>query len=89
MAQHYTPKASEVSDARFQKFLKDFTAYETIWMKTVAQDRFLDAYSVWIRHRSPVTYENLLHAIVKLRKLDASFQFPLPAAADLQGVFDA
>lgn len=90
MAQpHYVPKAPEVSDARFQKFLKDFGVYEAAWLRTAAQDRFLDAYSIWMRHRSPVTYEHLLQAIVTLRRLDPSFQFPLPGAADLRGAFHA
>ena len=78
--QHHNslPKASEIRDARFQKFLKEFAGYESDCNKQAAQDRFLDAYSIWIRHRSPVTTENLYQAVIALRALDHTFQFPLP-----------
>ena len=77
MTPYSLPKA-DVSAQRFQKFLRDFAAYEAQWQKQTAQDRFLDAYSIWLRHRSPVTTENLQQAILALRLLDSTFQFPLP-----------
>ena len=86
---HYLPKASDVSEARFQKFMQEFAAYETDWKKHAAQDQFLDAYSVWMRHRSPITYENLVQTILVLRKLDPAFQFPLPGAGELRGLLNA
>ncbi len=78
MQHQYLPKSSEVSEARFQKFLKEFANYELVWNKTRAEDHFLDAYSIWLRHRSPVSYEILREATLALRALDASFRFPLP-----------
>ena len=77
MQHPYVPK-SEVSAMRFQQFLKEFTAYETVNQRQQAQDRFLDAYSIWLRHRSPVTTDNLQQAIFGLRELDPGFKFPLP-----------
>ena len=78
MEHHYLPKAVEVNDARFQKFLKELAGYEADCHRQAAQDRFLDAYSIWIRHRSPVTTDNLYQAVIALRALDHTFQFPLP-----------
>lgn len=77
MQPHYLPK-SEVHAQRFQKFLREFAAYEAQAALRLAQDRFLDAYSIWVRHRSPVTTENLQQAILTLRALDPAFRFPLP-----------
>ena len=77
----HLPRSTEVSEARFQKFLKEFSTYEHDWNRARAEDRFLDAYSVWLRHRSPVSYEILREATIELRALDPSFQFPLPTAA--------
>ena len=78
MQHHYLPKASEVREARFHKFLEELATYETDVQKQAAQDRFLDAYSVWLRHRSPVTTENLHQAVLVLRAIDPAFRFPLP-----------
>ena len=77
---HYLPRASEVLEARFQKFLREFGAYEANALLQEAQDRFLDAYSLWLRHQSPVTYEQLYAAVMILRRLDPTFRFPLPSA---------
>ena len=82
MQYHYPPRSAEVLEARFQKFLREFAVYEADQNRQVAQDRFLDAYSLWLRHHSPVSYENLCQAIVVLRKLDANFQFPLPSGGE-------
>jgi len=78
MGHPYLPKAADLQSARFQKFLKEFTLYETACHTQAAQDRFLDAYSLWMRHRSPITYENLYEAVALLRQLDPAFRFPLP-----------
>jgi len=78
--QHYLPRASEIHEARFQKFLREFASYETEQLLRAAQDRFLDAYSLWLRHQSPVTYEQLDTAVMILRRLDSTFRFLLPSA---------
>ena len=77
MQPHYLSKA-DVSTQRFQKFLQEFAAYEARSQTEAAQDRFLDAYSIWMHHRSPVTTTNLQQAILALRALDPAFHFLLP-----------
>ena len=89
MAHQHLPKAAELTEARFQKFAREFAVYEAEHLRQAAQDQFLDAYSIWMRHRSPVTYENLVHAILNLRQLDSAFQFPLPGTGALRGLLHA
>ena len=59
MAYEHPPRRTEVREARFHKFEQEFAAYEVTVQQQQAQDRLLDAYSIWMRHRSPVTAENL------------------------------
>ena len=89
MTHQHPPKAAELTEARFQKFVREFAVYEAERLRQAAQDQFLDAYSIWMRHRSPVTYEHLVHAILHLRQLDPSFQFPLPGTSVLRGLLHA
>jgi len=52
----------------------------------VARDAFLDAYGLWMSHRSPITYARLADAVMQLRALDQRFVFTLPPEGD---AFDA
>ncbi len=74
----HLPRTVEVKEAQFQQFLRDVAQYESAQRCQAAQDRFLDAYSIWLRHRSPITQENLIAAARVLRALDPTFAFALP-----------
>lgn len=75
---HHSISKTEVSAHRFKKFLDELAVYEAAIELHAAQDRFLDAYAIWQRHRSPITIDNLQQAVLALRRLDPSFRFPLP-----------
>ena len=69
--------ASELSEARFRRFLKDVESYERhlIFERTI--DAFLDVYSQWRKtHQDPLKLRLVMLAF-ELHRLDGGFQCDL------------
>ena len=72
-----TPTATEVSEARFKRFLKDFESYEREVTFQRTLDGFLDVYSAWKRtHRSPLKLRLVMLAF-ELHRLNHDVQCAL------------
>ena len=71
------PAASEVSEARFRRFLKDIESYERhlIFERTV--DAFLDIYSQWRKTHQDALKLRLVMLAFELHRLDSRFQCDL------------
>ena len=69
--------ASEPSEARFRRFLKDVEVYERhlIFERTV--DAFLDVYSQWRKTHQDALKLRLVMLAFELHRLDAGFQCDL------------
>ncbi len=67
------PSGSEVSEARFKKFVKDFSVYERQLTYAKTMDSFLDLYSAWKRtHREALKLRVVMMAF-ELHRLDKDF----------------
>jgi len=71
------PTATEISEARFKRFLKEFETYERQATFQRTLDAFLDLYSAWKRtHRSPLKLRLVMLAF-ELHRLNHEFQCDL------------
>ena len=71
------PNASEVSEARFKRFLKDMEAYERHRTFERTIDSFLDLYSLWRKTREDTLKLRLVMLAFELHRLDSHFQCDL------------
>ena len=71
------PSGSEVSEARFRRFLKDFETYERKFAFERTLDAFLDLYSSWKKTRAQPVKIRLVMLAFELHRLDHSFQCDL------------
>lgn len=71
------PAASEITEARFRRFLKDLETYERKLAFEQTLDSFLDLYSSWKRTQSPVLKLRLVMLAFELHRLDHQFQCDL------------
>jgi hypothetical protein len=71
------PSALEVSEARFRRFVKDFTAYERRLTFERTLDAFLDLYSSWRKSRQKALKLRLVMLAFELHRLDRDFQCDL------------
>lgn len=71
------PTASEITEARFKRFIKDLEAYERKLTFERTLDSFLDLYSSWKRtHAEPLKLRLVMLAF-ELHRLDHDFQCDL------------
>ena len=68
---------SDLSDARFRRFLKDVDSYERhqVFERTV--DAFLDVYSQWRKTHQEILKLRLVMLAFELHRLDGGFQCDL------------
>lgn len=71
------PTATEVSEARFKRFLKDFETYERQASFERTLDAFLDLYSAWKRTHRPPLKLRLVMLAFELHRLNRNFQCDL------------
>lgn len=71
------PTASEVSEARFKRFVKDLETYERRLTFERTLDAFLDLYSAWKRTRHQPLKLRLVMLAFELRRLDRDFRCDL------------
>ncbi len=80
-----TPSASELSEARFKRFVKDVEVYERRMTFERTLDAFLDLYSLWKRTHQESVKLRLVMLLFELHRLDSEFHcdlsFPDPAHA--------
>jgi hypothetical protein len=58
----------------FEEFLKQFKKYEKEMHIKVLRDKFLDAYSFWLKNTSKANKLTVLHSALKLASVDKSFK---------------
>ena len=71
------PTASEVSEARFRRFLKDLELYERKMDFEHTMDSFLDLYSEWRKTHRGVLKIRMVMLAFELHRLDHDFQCDL------------
>ena len=71
------PTASEVSEARFKRFIKDMESYERKLTFQSTLDAFLDLYSTWKRTRHQPLKLRLVMLAFELHRLDRDFRCDL------------
>ena len=71
------PGVSEVSEARFRRFLKDLEGYERHQGFERTLDAFLDVYSQWRKTRQDALKLRLVMLLFELHRLDEAFQCDL------------
>ena len=71
------PTASEVSEARFRRFVKELDAYERRLTFQRTLDAFLDLYSTWKRTRQRPLKLRLVMLAFELHRLDHDFRCEL------------
>lgn len=69
--------ASELLEARFRRFLRDFKSYERQLAFQQTMDSFLDLYSDWKKKHEPLTKLRLVMLAFELHRLDKGFQCDL------------
>jgi hypothetical protein len=69
--------ASEVSEARFRRFVKDLESYERKLTFQRTMDAFLDLYSAWKRTHHQSLKVRLVMLAFELHRLDHEFQCDL------------
>ena len=68
---------SELSDARFRRFLRELTAYEQKLAFNDTLDAFLDVYSNWLRTHEPWLKIRVVMLAFELHRLDPAFECSL------------
>lgn len=76
------PSGSEISEARFKKFVKDFAVYERKLTYTKTMDSFLDLYSAWKRTHKEALKLRLVMMAFELHRLDKHFTCDLSFQED-------
>lgn len=71
------PTASEVSEARFRRFLKDLELYERKMDFQRTMDSFLDLYSEWRKTHKGVLKIRMVMLAFEMHRLDHEFQCDL------------
>ena len=71
------PTASEVSEARFKRFLKEMETYERKLAFERTLDAFLDLYSSWKKTHAPALKLRLVMLAFELHRLNPQFQCDL------------
>ena len=67
----------EVSEARFKRFVRDFSAYERKETFEETLNIFLDIYSAWMKMREPWMKIRLVTLAFELNRLDPTFEVTL------------
>lgn len=73
----HLPSSTEVSEARFKRFVKDMETYERKLAFQSTLDAFLDLYSAWKRTRQRPLKLRLVMLAFELHQLDSGFQCDL------------
>ena len=76
--------ALEVSEARFKRFLKEFSAYERKLMFERTLDAFLDLYSSWRKTHQSALKLRLVMLVFELHRLNQEFECDLNFQDDAQ-----
>ena len=71
------PSASEVSEARLKRFIKDLETYERKLEFERTMDAFLDLYSSWKHTHANDIKIRLVMLVFELHRLDACFECDL------------
>lgn len=69
--------ALEVSEARFKRFLKEFSVYERKLMFERTLDNFLDLYSSWKKTHQAALKLRLVMLVFELHRLNREFECDL------------
>ena len=72
-----TISQTELSDARFKRFLKDLDTYERQVAFEETLDAFLDVYSAWMKTHEPWMKIRVVMLAFELHRLDSAFEFNL------------
>ena len=67
------PSASDVSEARFKRFIKDLETYERKLDFERTMDAFLDLYSSWKSTHAQEVKVRLVMLVFELHRLDSHF----------------
>lgn len=67
----------EISEARFRRFMRDFTAYEQKLAFEETLNAFLDLYSAWMKTHEPWMKIRLVMLAFELNRLDPAFECSL------------
>ena len=68
---------SELSDARFRRFLREMSAYEQKLAFDDTLDAFLDIYSTWLKSHEPWLKLRVVMLAFELHRLDPAFECSL------------
>ena len=71
------PSASDVSEARFKRFIKDLEGYERKLDFERTMDAFLDLYSSWKKTHAQEVKVRLVMLVFELHRLDNHFECDL------------
>ncbi|MFZ5801851.1 MAG: hypothetical protein ACOY3K_01895 [Candidatus Omnitrophota bacterium] len=66
----------DFKDNVFRSFLRDLRSYESVSMRGVKMDQFLDLYSAWLKTHQPSLRADLSRVARELEYLDPGFHFP-------------
>ena len=72
-----TPSVTELSEARFRRFLKDVEAYERQMLFEHTLDSFLDLYSQWRKSHDTSLKLRLVMLVFELHRLNHEFECDL------------
>lgn len=78
--EHHRPtpvNPSELSDARFRRFLRELSAYEQKLAFDDTLDAFLDVYSTWLKSHEPWLKIRVVMLAFELHRLDPAFECSL------------
>jgi hypothetical protein len=73
----FRPTATEISEARFRRFLRDLQHYERSIAFNQTVDSFLDLYSKWRKTQDDALKLRLVMLAFELHVLDQTFQCEL------------
>lgn len=77
-APHRKPiSQSEISEARFRRFIRELDSYERRLAFLETLDTFLDLYSVWLKTHEPWLKIRVVMLAFELHRLDPAFEFNL------------
>ena len=65
---------SELSEARFKRFMRDLGAYERKRTFEESLNAFLDLYSLWMKTHEPALKLRLVMLAFELHRLDPAFE---------------
>ena len=68
---------SEISEARFRRFLRELNAYEHRVAFEDTLDTFLDLYSAWMKTHEPWMKIRLVMLAFELHRIDPAFECTL------------